>query len=112
MHDERRGEPRVPIDRRVGIVQSDGEVVHARGTDISMGGLSVKCAHSADVGRSFDITIQFNGGRRAKLFEARAKVIYVHYIGSEHLHRLGLQFIDFKGESRELLSSFVSERLR
>ncbi|GAB6040224.1 PilZ domain-containing protein [Endothiovibrio diazotrophicus] len=109
---ERRAAPRVPIDRRVGIVQSDGEVVYGRASDLSMGGVSVKCRHSADVGRAFDIFFQLDHGVRARRFEARAKVVYVHYIGNEHLHRLGMQFLEFKGDSREILSQFVSDRLR
>ena len=93
-------------------MQSDGEVVYGRGSDISMGGLSVKCRHSTDVGRSFGLVIQLTEGARSQRFEATAKVVYVHYIGTEHRYRLGMRFTDFQGNSRELLSNFVSERLR
>lgn len=109
---ERRESLRVPIDRRVGVVQSDGEVVYGRASDISMGGVSVKCRHAADIGQQFDVIMQLAGGRHAKPFEARAKVVYVHFIGTEHLHRLGMQFVRFKGDSREQLSEFVSARQR
>lgn len=100
------------IDRPVGIVQSTGEVIYGRATDISLSGMSIKCDYTADAGQQFDLFLNLPADDRVRRMEARAKVIYVHFIGGENRYRLGMQFTKFLGSSREYLSSFLSDRLR
>jgi len=109
---DRRVYPRVLVDRQVGVIQSTGDLAYCRASDISMGGIALRCDYSADVGQQFDIFLNLPNADQVKRFEARVRVAYVHYIGTECKHRIGMQYLKFKGDSQEVLSNFLSERLR
>lgn len=112
MYDDRRTHPRFRLRRKVGIVQSDGEVVFAWSHDISMGGIQILTEYSADVGQQFDIYFGVTDPRTMQhaYVEVRTQVAHFVYDGPERSYRIGLQFLKFRGQSKELLVRFLQER--
>jgi hypothetical protein len=110
---EQREHERLLVDRPLGVVQSNGEVIYCRARDLSAGGVGFISRYGADIGSQFDVffSLTTGDGTLARV-EARIKVIYVHLGGGEHPFRIGGQFVTFNGRGREHLNEFINERLR
>lgn len=111
MH-ERREYRRVRIKRKVGIVQSSGDVVHAWTFDLSLGGMQIRTEYSADVGAQFDAFMglldPFTG--RHAIVAMRVQVIHILFDGTAGCYRIGMRFLEFK-RGADVFERFLDSRL-
>lgn len=110
---ERRQDVRyqLALDRRVAIRQSDGSIVYARASDISLGGIGIKCEYAADAGRLFLLHFRLPVQGESRDVRVHCRVMFCHFSGADGLFRLGLRFERFEADGEEVVSRHVEERL-
>ena len=108
--EDRRQYPRVSVNIRVGIIQSNGDIVYAKIKNISIGGLYILTEYTADIGKIFRIFFKVIINSQPIKIEAQTQVIYVYY-GEQSKVYLGMKFIKFKDDGNTTLNQYVSSRL-
>lgn len=107
MNQERRSHPRIRHRRKVGIILSSGETVYVWSYDISQGGIQVLASYEADVGDIFNIFMQIPDGEGFTRVDVRARIAHVVYDGSQRCNRIGMQFVQFKGDGRAVYERHI-----
>ena len=106
-----RGESRTPINRKVNIIQSDGSVVQAKACDISHGGICILSDITCDPEQQFNISLNLSYKHENIPIRARVEARYVHLVGGEDKFRIGAKFVDFVGQGRHHLDTYIEKRL-
>ena len=109
---ERRQQPRIRIQRQVIIFQKSGQHVKARGNDLSSGGISILCDHSAQVGQTLQIRFSLTDPRDSKLLPVEAKVEVRNWTlaAAENAYRMGLQFVDISDDHKSIVQDYLKSR--
>ncbi|THB68464.1 MAG: PilZ domain-containing protein [Gammaproteobacteria bacterium] len=110
MGEENRQYNRIKINRKIFIRQSNGEVVTATACDISLGGVGLICEYGCDVGQQFEVSVNLTGNPKLGPIQAKAQVRFVNLIGGIDSYRIGLEFLQFKGQSQSVLEHYIEMR--
>jgi len=116
--EERRQEPRLPLQLKVAIVYHEHADAatrpsyHGQTNDISLHGLSVLVPDN--VFNHGEVTVLLaippaRVGDPQKIIEATAKMVYTVFSSEHDTFRIGLTFSKFKGDARGLLKAFITE---
>jgi c-di-GMP-binding flagellar brake protein YcgR len=113
---EHRQQKRYPFHWRVAIVFDSTEnqdTYHGVTNDISMGGCAMLTEHNVYSAHPISILISLPadhpGGRR-KVVEAKARMVYTVLSSGHQMFRCGIQFLNFKGQGRAVLSRAFAKR--
>lgn len=106
---EHRSHPRYRVDWRVAIVNEEGEnrdIFYSRAYDVSLGGVSVLSDDNLFFANSVVVLLCLpplipNG--KVKIVEAHSRIVYTVLGASIQQFRIGIQFIDFKGDGHKVL---------
>jgi len=110
---ERRLHPRVRTHRKLALSLSDGSVVELWIHDLSLNGLSVHSAASADPGTRLNASLGLPDpatGHYVKV-ALQLKVVHVVFDGSVGLNRIGMQITAFHA-GQETYQRYVNAELR
>lgn len=107
--EERRIHPRIRRRQKVALFLSDGSVEYLWSYNLSRGGMQVHTPHLVDVGTRFRIATAIFDQDVEVYATAYIQVEVVHkiYDGEFQSFRLGMRFISFEGDSRDLYLSFI-----
>lgn len=110
--DDRRASPRIRMRRKVGIVQSDGSVVHAWTRDLSRSGIQLLTEYSADEGDEFTLFIYLPQGEGEDFgyVEMRCRVVHLVYDGPSGCYRVGFRIVGFHAGSG-IYEAFITAHL-
>lgn len=107
---DKRKHPRVRVDIQVGIILSSGKVVYARIKNISVGGIFISTIYSADKGKQFQMFFNLPLHGVAKKIEVICKVAFVHF-GKQDEVFIGMEFVKFRDNGKNLVCDYVDDRL-
>ena len=113
---EQRKHPRYRVHWRVAIVhgkEGKHEIFHGRTHDLSISGASVYSDHNIFVEEPVSVLLAMpplTAESREKIVEIRCRMVYTVLASSHHQFRIGLHFLHFKGEGRNLLLENLSQR--
>ena len=105
-----RKHKRVHVDWKVGIIQSNNQMVFARIKDVSEGGVYVISEYGADKGREFKIVFQIQEKDKFHTIRAKAIIVYAS-IGPGDVYGLGMQFSWVEPKALKVLKQFVRDRV-
>ncbi|MHB9117253.1 MAG: PilZ domain-containing protein [Burkholderiales bacterium] len=114
---EKRSYSRYVVDWRVAIVNENDEerhIFHARANDISMGGVSLLCDENVFFTQSVILLIAvppFTYGGKEKIIEIRCRTLYTVLAASVRQFRLGFHFLEFRGDSKNVLESYFAHHV-
>lgn len=111
---ERRRYPRIKDRRKVWLTLSSGQRVCVWSHDISLGGIQVLFASSADVGDRFrlEFSISDVSGERMHAIRCLAEVAHVIFDSRSSQFRIGFRFVEFNGEDAALFRDYLDRRVR
>lgn len=99
------------LDRKVVIGLSDGSTVPARASDISIGGIGVKCDYPADPGSEFPLRFALTVDGLLREVRVRGRVAFCNYSGADACFRIGLRFLEFEADGGDLVRRYVQQRV-
>lgn len=111
---ENRESPRYIAHWRIAIVFDETEnrsTIHGHTYDLSLSGTSIHTDHN--IISNTPVTILLSPpvayeGERQKIIEAKAKLAYSVYSGSNFCFRVGLHFIQFKNDGMQVLEDILN----
>jgi hypothetical protein len=111
--DERRAAPRIRMRRKLGIVLSNGNVVHAWTRDLSMSGIQLLTEYSADEGDDFTLFMHLPQGDSEEYayVEMRCRVVHLVYDGPDGCYRIGFHILGFRDGSKRVYQAFINAHL-
>ncbi|KAF0813140.1 hypothetical protein IGB42_02540 [Andreprevotia sp. IGB-42] len=113
---EARGETRYLVNWKVAIIYQDTEQrlsFRGRIFDISKSGFSLHSEHSLPVTDKVTVLISIPPmatGQPPKVIEVKSRVIYTVLSGEFNMFRTGVQFGQFKGDSKQFLDRNLAGR--
>jgi c-di-GMP-binding flagellar brake protein YcgR len=112
--DRRRGNTRIRIKQRINVQLSSGEWVQLWSYDISQAGIQVLSNFTADVGDEFDVFLNILNAENDDYVrvDIRVKLIHVLYDSAEECFRIGMDFLNFKGDGQAIYEHYFDSRLR
>ncbi|MCW8934642.1 MAG: PilZ domain-containing protein [Gammaproteobacteria bacterium] len=106
----KRLDERFRINFKVFIRLSDGSIVQAQAVDISMGGIYIEYAASADVGKVFDLAFDLPLTNDFKKVFVKARVVRSVVLGSRSLYGLAFVYTEFVNETDKILEKYMKLR--
>ncbi|MFA6312545.1 MAG: PilZ domain-containing protein [Sterolibacterium sp.] len=115
--EDKRKIPRVLVHWRSAIVvAANGEQSTIEGIshDISSEGVSVICHRNIPLNRAVTVCLLIRTGNRDNpelVVEAQGKVVYCVLSGEQGGFRVGIQFLKFAGESKNILERYMPKAI-
>ena len=115
---EHRKYPRYRVHWQVAIVhEKDGrsEIFHGRTHDLSMNGASIYSDHNIFSEEPVTVLLAIpplSTDQREKIIEIHSRMVYTVLAANHHQFRIGLHFLRFKANGRNLLKANLSNRSR
>jgi c-di-GMP-binding flagellar brake protein YcgR len=115
-HKDKRESPRYPTQWKVAVVFDEDEqrpTFHGVTNEISLGGLSLLTDHNIFAENPVTLLLAIpplHNGARQKIVEIRARMVYTVHSAGHDRFRIGLHFIQFKGDGLRLLDSNLKDR--
>jgi len=101
---------RVRVSFDITIRCSDGRLTHARGVDLSEGGLYAEYASSAEKGRVLDMFFDLPFAKDFKRVFVKAEVVRSVVIGNRDVFGIAFNFIQFARHSDVILQKYIEIR--
>lgn len=109
---EKRIHQRFRVSLRVYIRLSDGDITQAQAVDLSMGGVYIEYASSAEVNKEFEMAFDLPFNDSFERVFVKAKVVRSIVIGSRNLYGLAFIFTEFGKDTEKVLSHYIQIRHR
>ncbi len=109
-HHEKRQHERFRIHVRVAIRLSNGDVAWAQGVDISMGGIFIEYASSAEVGHEFEMLFDLPFQKDFKRVFVKASVVRSTIIGGKDVFGIAFVFNEFAKDTKKVLENYIRFR--
>lgn len=112
MEDNRKN-PRCAVRWRSAIVTQEGgrqETIQCKTSDVSISGVSVICPRSLPLRHALSVYLLIDQGDEKhpqQIFEAQGEVMNNVLSGQQGGFRLGIQFVKFVGDSKQLLQKHL-----
>jgi type IV pilus assembly protein PilZ len=107
-HEERRKYPRVPLNLLIQFRFDTFEAfISEYASDISEGGMFIRCEDAREEGSM--VYLQFGLKDGTRLIEGLGRVVRVNPKGSSN-PGMGVEFVNFDEESRQMIEAIVRER--
>ncbi len=114
--EEQRSAKRYPLRLRVAIFLDDVEgrpTLRGETLDVSIDGASVLSDANVFTGGSVTVMMALppaKAGEAPTIVEARGRMVYTIHSAAHARFRIGLQFLEFKGQSKRLLKASLAGR--
>lgn len=114
---EHRKHYRHPIHWRIALVHKNGDkndIYHGRTHDLSMWGASILVERNIFVMSEVVILLAIpplHMGQKETIIEIQCSMVYTVLDSEESQFRIGMRFLNFKGEGKRILSDILSKRL-
>ncbi|WP_168163807.1 PilZ domain-containing protein [Jeongeupia sp. USM3] len=112
-----RGEPRYLVHWRVSLVYQDAgkrQTFRGRIFDLSPSGFSLLSDYNLPVSDQVTVLISVPpmvAGQRARILEAKSRVLYTVLSNEFDAFRIGVRFLGFKADGRDFLESSLAARV-
>ncbi len=114
---EHRKHYRYPIHWRIALVHKTGDkndIYHGRTHDLSMWGASILVERNIFVMSEVVILLAIpplHMGQKETIIEIQCSMVYTVLDSEENQFRIGMRFLNFKGEGKRILSDILSKRV-
>lgn len=112
----RRAHFRHPVRWRVAIVNNSGgthQIYHGRTYDMSMSGISILLEHNVIFTSKVVVLVAIppmHPGQKEIIVEVQSSLMHTVLDPVHNQFRLGMRFINFKGDGQKILSDILSKR--
>jgi len=113
---EHRAYQRYPVDWKAALVSEEVEgrqIFYGRASDVSLGGMSFLCDHNIFFREMMTALLSvpplISGGKE-KIVEVSGRMIYTVLAASIQQFRVGIQFVEFKGDGKTALEDYLATR--
>lgn len=98
---------------KVNVLLSSGEVLQVWSFDLSLGGMQLLSEYSADAGDTLPVFFNVLDPQTDEYvrISGKMRIVHVVYDGSERCFRIGVEFVSFEGEGKEIYRRFLDGRI-
>ena len=113
---ENRKHYRYPVHWRIAIVHQNGnrnDIYHGHTHDLSLGGASVLIDHNIFMNSEVVMLLAIPPGlpgQKEIIIEAQCRMAHTVFDSGKGRFRIGIRFLSFKGEGKQILSRVLSKR--